>query len=329
MDVHELNLVKIKEAWQRITPFVHQTPLHHSRTLSEIANCQVHLKLENMQKTGSFKIRGAANKIFSLRPEEMACGVITASAGNHAQGVAWAAKASNVPAIVVMPEKAPTAKVRATKAYGANVVLYGQNYDEAYQHARKLQAEQNRTFIHAFDDPAIIAGQGTIALEIMSQMFDVDAIIAPVGGGGLIAGLAVVAKEHNPKIKIIGVQAAGAPSMAQALACGARSCLPSVSTIADGIAVKQPGELTFHYAQKYVDELILVTEEEIIAGILFMLERGKIITEGAGVAGIAALLADKIKLPAQEIAVVVSGGNIDPMLLSMLIEEKYHQVASW
>ena len=329
MNNQELNLLMIKEAWQRITPFVHQTPLQHSRTLSEIANSQVHLKLENMQKTGSFKIRGAVNKIFSLSPQEMDCGVITASAGNHAQGVAWAAKANGVPAIVVMPEKAPAAKVRATKAYGANVVLQGQNYDEAYQYARILQAEKNMTFIHAFDDPAIIAGQGTIALEIMAQMFDVDAIIAPVGGGGLIAGLAVAAKEHNPKLKVIGVQAAGAPSMAQSLACGASSCLPSVSTIADGIAVKQPGDITYHYTEKYVDELILVTEDEIIAGILFMLERAKIMTEGAGVVGIAALLADKIKLPMQKVAVVVSGGNIDPMLLSMLIEDKYHQVASW
>lgn len=329
MNSYELNLEKIKEAWQRITPFVHQTPLQHSRTLSEIANCQVHLKLETMQKTGSFKIRGAVNKIFSLRPEQMACGVITASAGNHAQGVAWAAKACNVAATVVMPEKAPAAKVRATKAYGATVVLHGQNYDEAYQHARVLQAEQNMTFIHAFDDQAIIAGQGTIALEIMSQMFDVDAIIAPVGGGGLIAGLAVAAKEHNSKIKVIGVQAAGAPAMEQALARGAGICLPSVSTIADGIAVKQPGEITFHYTQKYVDELILVTEEEIIAGILFMLERAKIMTEGAGVVGIAALLAAKIKLPRQKVAVVVSGGNIDPLRLSMLIEDKYHQAACW
>lgn len=329
MNGQELNLLKIKEAWQRITPFVHQTPLQPFRTLSEIANCQVSLKLENMQKTGSFKIRGAVNKIFSLSPAEMACGVITASAGNHAQGVAWAAKACDVPATVVMSEKAPAAKVRATKAYGAQVILYGQNYDEAYQHARQLQAEQNLTFIHAFDDQAIIAGQGTIALEIMSQMFDVDAIVAPVGGGGLISGLAVAAKEHNPKIKVIGVQASGAPAMVQSLASGTGICLPAVSTLADGIAVKQPGDMTFRYTQKYVDELILVSEEELMAGILFMLERGKIITEGAGAAGVAALLADKIKLPSKKVAVVVSGGNIDPLFLSLLIEDKYQQVASW
>ncbi|SDE04184.1 threonine ammonia-lyase [Sporomusa acidovorans] len=329
MDRYELTLVKIKEAWQRITPFVHQTPLQHSRTLSEIANCQAYLKLENMQKTGSFKIRGAVNKIFTLSPEKMACGVLSASAGNHAQGVAWAAKACQVSATIVMPEKAPAAKVRATKAYGANVVLCGQNYDEAYRYACELQQEQNSTFIHAFDDQEIIAGQGTIALEILSQLYDVDAIIAPVGGGGLIAGLAVAAKEHNPKIRIIGVQAAGAPSMAQSLACGVCSCLPSVKTIADGIAVKQPGNITFHYTQKYVDELILVTEEELIGGILFMLERGKVMTEGAGIAGIAALLAGKIELPGQKVAVVVSGGNMDPLLLSLLIEDKYQQVANW
>lgn len=329
MNNQELTLLTIKEAWRRITPFVHQTPLQPFRTLSEIANCQVSLKLENMQKTGSFKIRGAVNKIFSLSPTEMACGVITASAGNHAQGVAWAAKACGVPATVVMSEQAPVAKVRATRAYGAQVILYGQNYDEAYQHARQLQTEQNLTFIHAFDDLDVIAGQGTIALEIMSQMFDVDAIVAPVGGGGLISGLAVAAKEHNPKIKVIGVQAAGAPSMVQSLARGSGVCLPAVSTLADGIAVKQPGAMTFHYTQKYVDELIVVTEEELMSGILFMLERGKTITEGAGVAGVAALLADKIKLPAQKVAVVVSGGNIDPLFLSLLIEDKYQQVASW
>ena len=329
MDRQELTLLEIKEAWRRITPFVHQTPLQHFRTLSEIAGCQVHLKLENMQKTGSFKIRGAVNKMFGLTPAACAGGVITASAGNHAQGVAWAANACNVPAIVVMPEQAPVAKVRATQGYGAQVVLYGQSYDEAYQYARALQAEQNRTFLHAFDDPAIIAGQGTIALEIMSQLFDVDAIIAPVGGGGLIAGLAVAAKEHNPKIKVIGVQAAGAPAMQRALQTGTNAGLPAVSTIADGIAVKQPGAITYRLAQQYVDELVLVTEEEIVAGILFMLERAKIMTEGAGVVGIAALLADKIRLSGQKAAVVVSGGNIDPLLLSELIGEKYHQVACW
>lgn len=329
MNGQELNLLKIKEAWQRITPFVHQTPLQPFRTLSEIAGCQVSLKLENMQKTGSFKIRGAVNKIFSMTQADMACGVIAASAGNHAQGVAWAAKACDVAATVVMSKRAPAAKVRATRAYGAKVVLYGQNYDEAYHYARQLQREQNLTFIHAFDDRDVIAGQGTIALEIMSQLFDVDAIVAPVGGGGLLAGLAVAVKEHNPKIKIIGVQAAGAPSMVHSLALGRGSCLPAVDTLADGIAVKQPGDLTFYYTQKYVDELILVSEEELMAGILFMLERGKIITEGAGVAGVAALLADKVKLPAKKVAVVVSGGNIDPLFLSMLIEDKYHQVASW
>jgi threonine dehydratase len=327
MDVSGFNLQMIKEAKQRITPFVHQTPLQHFRTLSDIAGCSVHVKLENMQKTGSFKIRGAINKIFSLTPAEMSHGVISASAGNHAQGVAWAANACGVPAIVVMPEKAPAAKVRATQNYGAQVVLHGQNYDEAYQYARNLQEQKKLTFIHAFDDQAVMAGQGTITLEILSQMFDVEAIVAPVGGGGLIAGLAVAAKEHNPRIKVIGVQAAGASSLAASLACGTPYCLPSVSTLADGIAVKRPGDITFHYAQKYVDEVVLVNEEELTAGILFMLERGKFITEGAGVAGVAALLAQKIRLPGQKVAVVVSGGNIDPRLLSVLIDGSYRQAA--
>ncbi|VBB05032.1 threonine dehydratase catabolic [Lucifera butyrica] len=324
----EVTLENIKEASRRIAPFVHQTPLQPSRTLSEITGREIHLKLENMQKTGSFKVRGAANKIYSLTPAEAACGIITASAGNHAQGVALAARACGVTATVVMPEKAPVAKVRATQAYGATVHLKGRNYDEAYQYACELQRQEGRTFIHAFDDQAVIAGQGTIAIEIMSQMFDVEAVIAPVGGGGLLSGLAVAVKEHNPKVKVIGVQAAGAPSMVRSLEEGCRCCLPSVQTIADGIAVKSPGELTYRYVEKYVDDLVLVDEEEITQGILFMLERGKMITEGAGVAGVAGLLAGKVRLPVQKVAVVVSGGNIDPLLLSRLIENNYPQVSS-
>ena len=317
-----VTLQTIQQTMQRIRPLVHHTPLHHNRTLSEISGRDIYFKLENLQKTGSFKIRGAANKICTLTPEEAACGVISASAGNHAQGVAWVANACNVPAIVVMPLHAPLAKVRATEAYGATVLLYGENYDEAYQYACQLQAENKMTFIPAFDDDAVIAGQGTVAIEIMSQLFDVDAIIAPIGGGGLVAGLAIAAKEHNPKIKVIGVQAEGAPAMAVSLAKDGIHCLASVHTIADGIAVKQPGVLPFHYIRKYVDEVVLVNEAEIKKGIIFMLERGKMITEGAGVAGVAALLADKIHLSARKVAVVVSGGNIDPQVLATIISNK-------
>ena len=313
----------------RIGPLVHQTPLQQCRTLSEITGRSIYFKMENLQKTGSFKIRGAANKIYSLTPRESACGVISASAGNHAQGVAWAAKACNVPAIVVMPCSAPVTKVKASEAYGAKVILYGQNYDDAYEYACELQKEKGMTFIHAFDDDDVIAGQGTIGIEILSKLFDVDAIIAPVGGGGLIAGLAVVAKEHNPKIKVIGVQAEGAPAMALSLLKNNLQSLSSVRTMADGIAVKQPGHRTFDYIRNYVDDMVLVNEDEIREGILFMLERGKMIAEGAGAAGVAALLADKIKRPARKIAVVVSGGNIDPVMLASLISAKYRPAAGF
>jgi threonine dehydratase len=329
--IQRLNLQTIKEAMRRISPIVHQSPLQGCRTLSEMTDRNIYLKLENIQKTGSFKIRGAANKIYGLSEAEAACGVICASAGNHAQGVAWAANARGVCATVVMPTRAPVAKVRATEAYGAKVILHGDTYDDAYQYARQLQHDQGLTFIHAFDDDAVMAGQGTIALEIMAKLFDVDAIIAPIGGGGLIAGLAVAAKEHNPKIKLIGVQAAGAAAMVQSLARGAVISLPSVQTIADGIAVKRPGELTFRYIQQYVDDVVMVDEEEIKNGMLFMLERAKMMTEGAGVTGVAALLAGKIDVNAQNIAVVVSGGNIDPLLLSNIIRSNisgYQQVAS-
>ena len=325
----QLTLQTVKEAMQRISPLVHQSPLQSCRSLSEVCGHKVYLKLENMQKTGSFKIRGAANKIFSLSQSEAACGVISASAGNHAQGVAWAASACGVAATVVMPRQAPLAKIRATEAYGARVVLHGANYDEAYQHARTLQAEQNMTFIHAFDDDGVIAGQGTIALEILEKMPETEVLVAAVGGGGLLSGLAAAAKALKPGIKIIGVQAAGAPAMAQSLAQDSLVTLPSVKTLADGIAVKCPGKLTFNYLKKYVDDMVLVDEEEIKAGIMFMLERGKIITEGAGAAGVAALLAGKIAGPRKNTAVVVSGGNIDPMRLSEIIAARCQQAASF
>jgi threonine dehydratase len=324
----QLTLPVIKEALQRIRPLVHKTPLQSCRTLSEIAGKNIYLKLENMQKTGSFKLRGAANTIYGLQGKDPERGIICASAGNHAQGVAWAAKARNIPAVVVMPEHAPAAKVKATEAYGAKVFLQGASYDDAYTYALQLQQEENMKFIHAFDDEAVMAGQGTIALEIMAKLFDVDAIIAPVGGGGLLAGMAVAVKEHNPKIKIIGVQAAGAAAMVQSLAQGRVVGLPSVQTIADGIAVKRPGDLTFQYIKQYVDDIVTVTDEEIQEGMLFMLERGKMTTEGAGAAGVAALLAQKIQVKAKNIAIVVSGGNVDPLLLSSIITLKHRQMTS-
>ncbi|WP_425058742.1 L-threonine dehydratase catabolic TdcB [Sporomusa carbonis] len=318
----QLTLPIIKEAWQRISPLVHKTPLQGCRTLKEITGKDVYLKLENIQKTGSFKIRGAVNKIYSLDTRKAMRGIICASAGNHAQGVAWAARACGIPATVVMPKHAPVTKVRATEAYGAKVVLQGSSYDDAYHFACQLQQEKGLVFIHAFDDIDVMAGQGTIALEIMAKKFDVDAIVAPIGGGGLLAGIAVAAKNHNPKIRVIGVQAAGASAMAESLSRGSIVSLPAVQTVADGIAVKRPGDLTFRYIQQYVDDVVLVDDDEIKNGILFMLERGKMATEGAGVAGVAALLANKINVESQNIAVVVSGGNLDPLLLSSIIRSK-------
>lgn len=324
----EVTLTTIREARNRISPFIHQTPLTRCRTLSDMTGKDIYFKLENMQKTGSFKVRGSGNKIYSLTDEERAAGVVSASAGNHAQGVAMAAHACGVPAIVVMPTQAPEMKIKATEEYGAKVVLYGNNYDEAYAHACDLQNHRGMTFVHAFDDEDVIAGQGTIALEILSKLFDVDAIVAPIGGGGLLAGLAIAAKEHNPRIQVIGVQAAGAPSMVHSLEKGHVSSLANVKTLADGIAVKKPGDLTFRYIKKYVDDVVLVTEDDLTEGILFMLERGKMITEGAGVAGVAAVLADKIQTSAQRIALVVSGGNIDPLFLSQLISNHYGRVCN-
>ncbi len=323
-----LTLSQIKEALLRIRPLVHKTPLQSCRTLSEMSGKNVYLKLENMQKTGSFKLRGAANIIYGLQAKDAGRGIICASAGNHAQGVAWAAKARNIPAIVVMPSHAPHAKVRATEAYGAKVYLHGASYDDAYAHALQMQQQEQMKFIHAFDDEAVMAGQGTIALEIMAKLFDVDAIVAPVGGGGLLAGIAVAVKEHNPKIKVIGVQAAGAAAMAQSLKQGSIIGLNTVQTIADGIAVKRPGDLTFQYIKKYVDDIVTVTDEEIQEGMLYLLERGKLTAEGAGAAGVAALLAQKLRVTAKNMAVLVSGGNVDPLLLSSIITARHRQSTS-
>jgi threonine dehydratase len=318
LDLREITLAK----W-RLEGTVHQTPLQHSRTLSEMTGNEIYLKLENMQKTGAFKIRGAANKIFNLSAEEASRGVIAASAGNHAQGVAWAATKRGIKSTIVMPKGAPTAKIMATKGYGAEVVLAGQNYDEAYQHALRLQAEQGSTFVHAFDDPEVIIGQGTIGLEIIQQLPDVDAIVVPVGGGGLISGIAIAVKETNPRVKIIGIQAANAPSMYESRQKNQVCQVKTSPTIADGIAVRKPGELTFSCVQKYVDEIALVEEEEITDGILTLLERNKIMAEGAGIVGLSALLYEKVYLRGLKVAVVISGGNIDPIRLSQIITGKY------
>lgn len=317
----------ICQARERIGALVHRTALQGCRTLSERCGAEVFLKLENLQKTGSFKIRGAANAIYRLEPQEALRGIVCASAGNHAQGVAWAATARGLAATVVMPLGAPAAKVEATRAYGAQVVLHGHSYDEACAYALELQRERGARFVHAFDDAEVIAGQGTIALEMLEAMYDVQTVVAPIGGGGLLAGLAVALKEHNPRIRVIGVQAAGAPSMSRALAAGRPETLGAVATIADGIAVKRSGDLTFRCIQRYVDEVVLVTEAEIAQAMLFLLERCKLAAEGAGVVGVAALLAGKLGGRLGKVATVVSGGNLDPLLLARLIAAREERSA--
>src|SRR5437763_13644646 len=261
-----------------------------------------------MQRAGSFKVRGASHKPPRLTEQEYRCCVITAAACNHAQGVAIAAAHYNISCTIVMPETAPLAKVTATQGYGANVVLHGFTYDDAYQYCLDLQLETGASFIHAFDDPDVIAGQGTLGLEMLSDLPDADAIVVPIGGGGLIAGIAIAARALRPNITIIGVQAAGASSCRTSLDAGELCTLPTITTIADGIAVKRPGELTFSIIQRLVDEVVLVNDEEIIAAVLLLMERNKLLVEGAGAVGVAALLSGTIKLNGTKVLVPLTGG---------------------
>lgn len=284
-------------------------------------DCELYLKTENLQKTGSFKLRGAYYKISQLNEEEKRRGVIACSAGNHAQGVALAAEQCNIPALICLPEGAPISKVEATRSYGAEICLVPGVYDDAYNRALALKEERGYTFIHPFDDEDVIAGQGTIGLEILAQFPDVDAIVVPIGGGGLISGIAFAVKAIDPHVQIIGVQAAGAASMYNSIRDHHIELLPSVSTIADGIAVKQPGANTFRYCEQLVDEIVTVTDDEIAAAILALIEKQKMIAEGAGAAPLAAVLAGKLPaLEGKKVCCVVSGGNIDVTILSRVIQ---------
>lgn len=282
--------------------------------------CDLFLKPENLQKTGSFKLRGSGYKIATLSEEEKKRGVIACSAGNHAQGVALAASKQGIPSLICLPNGAPISKVEATKSYGAQVCLVNGCYDDAYQKALQLRDEMGYTFVHPFDDEAVIAGQGTIGLEITNDMDDVDAVIVPIGGGGLIAGIAYAIKSIRPSIKVYGVQAAGAPSMYNSVKGGQIQCLDSVSTIADGIAVKQPGVNTFELINKYVDDIALVTEDEIASAILTLIEKQKMIAEGAGAVSVAAAMFDKFPIQGKKVVSVVSGGNIDVTSLNRVIK---------
>lgn len=283
-------------------------------------DCNIYLKTENLQITGSFKVRGAAYKISQLSNEEKAKGVIACSAGNHAQGVALAATKNNIKSIICLPEGAPISKVEATKKYGAEVLLVPGVYDDAYNKALSLQDEKGYTFVHPFNDDDVIAGQGTIGLEILEQLPNVDAVIVPVGGGGLISGVAYAIKSLNPNVKIYGVQSSGAASMLNSLEHNAILHLPSVKTIADGIAVKAPGNLTFNITKKYVDKIITVNEDEIAAAILALIEQQKLITEGAGAVSVAAAMFDKLPIKNKTVCCLLSGGNIDVTILSRIIK---------
>ena len=283
-------------------------------------DADVYLKTENLQVTGSFKVRGAYFKISQLTDEEKARGVIACSAGNHAQGVALAAKKNGIKAVICLPDGAPISKVEATRSYGAEICLVPGVYDDAYNKALQLKEENNYTFIHPFDDENVIAGQGTIGLELLEQLPDLDAVVVPVGGGGLISGVAFALKSLNPNIKVYGVQATGAPSMVNSLKDDKIECLDSVSTIADGIKVKEPGEQTFELCKKYVDDVVTVSDDEISSAILALIEQHKLIAEGAGAVSVAAVMFNKVPVKGKKVVCLVSGGNIDVTILSRVIK---------
>lgn len=313
-----LTLDKIYKASHVLRSVIRKTDLIHAPLVNP--DSEIYLKTENLQITGSFKVRGAYYMMSQLTEEEKARGVIACSAGNHAQGVALAAAKNHIQSLICLPDGAPISKVQATKSYGAEVCMVNGVYDDAYKKALELKEEKNYTFVHPFDNEDVIAGQGTIGLEILEQMPDVEAVIVPIGGGGLISGVAFAIKNLNPNIKVYGVQASGAPSMRNSIRDGKIECLDHVSTIADGIAVKEPGEHTFQYVSQYVDEIVTVTDDEISAAILALIERQKLIAEGAGAASVAAAMFNKVPIQGKKTVCLVSGGNIDVTILSRVIK---------
>ena len=317
----KVTLEDVKKAQDTIKDIVKKTDILESTKLSSMTGANVYYKCENLQKTGSFKVRGACNKIANLTDEEKANGVIASSAGNHAQGVALGAKMNGIEATIVMPQTAPLAKVTATKSYGANVVLEGLVYDDAYDKALEIQKETGATFLHPFNDEYVIAGQGTIALEIFEQMNNkVDTILCPIGGGGIIAGVAVAAKALNPNVKIIGVQTANIPSMYESMKAGKVTTAFKDTSVADGISVKTVGELTFNIVKDLVDDVILVEEGEIAEGLLFLMENQKVVAEGSGAVTTAAILSGKyIPKKNENVVCIISGGNIDINTLNRII----------
>jgi threonine dehydratase len=315
-----ISLADVVAARERVRGSIYESPCPHSQMLSALTGQQVYLKLENLQMTGSFKERGALNRIAMLTPEQAAHGVVAASAGNHAQGVAYHATKRGIRALNVMPLATPLVKVTATRGFGAEVVLYGANYDEACEEATRLCAAEGMTFIHPFDDAVVMAGQGTIGLELLEQIPQLEAVVVPIGGGGLIGGVACAIKESRPEIRVIGVQASRLPSMLVARTAGHPVTIEPATTIADGIAVRRAGDVTLPVVERYVDEIVTVEEDEIASAILVLLEREKTLAEGAGAAALAALLQKKTSLNGAHTAVMVCGGNIDVTLLSRIIE---------
>ncbi len=313
-----LTLDKIYHAGYVLKNVIRKTDIIPAPKINPDAN--IYLKTENLQITGSFKVRGAYYRMSQLSDEEKAHGVIACSAGNHAQGVALAAKKSGIKSIICLPDSAPISKVEATKSYGAEICLVNGVYDDAYAEALRLRDEKGYTFIHPFDDEDVIAGQGTIGLELIEQLPEMDAVIVPIGGGGLISGIAFAIKKLNPQIKVYGVQASGAPSMYNSVKEGKIKRLDGVSTIADGIAVKEPGANTFEYCSEYVDEIVTVTDDEISAAILALIEQQKLISEGAGATAVAAAMFNKVPVKGKNVVCLVSGGNIDVTILSRVIK---------
>jgi threonine dehydratase len=310
----------VRDAAAHFGDAVRRTPLIHSATFSALAGCDVYLKPESLQRTGSFKLRGAMNRLRALTPGERKRGVVAASAGNHAQGVAVAARSHNVHATIVMPRTTPLAKVEATRSYGADVTLHGDSYEDAASEAARIAQDRGATIIHAFDDPLIVAGQGTVALEILVDLPDADAIVVPVGGGGLIAGIGVAARAVAPRCRVIGVQVEAAPGARRSLDAGAITSIAPSPTIADGIAVAGPGDVTFPLLKKCVDDIVLVDEDDVAQAMVLLLERTKLVVEGAGAVAVAALITGRIAQPGSRVAAVLSGGNVDINMLARVVE---------
>ncbi|HEY7652682.1 MAG TPA: threonine ammonia-lyase [Methylomirabilota bacterium] len=315
-----IDIADVRAARKRLSGTIYETPCPYSETLSAMTGARVFVKLENLQMTGSFKERGAANLLLQLSAEERRRGVVAASAGNHGLAVAFHAARLGIAAAIVMPEWAPLAKVTAARRHGAEVVLHGENFDEAYGRAREIEAARNLVFVHPFDDPRVIAGQGTIGLELAAQVPGLDAVLVPVGGGGLISGLALAVKAERSAVTVIGVQAQEVAAMTAAFAANAPVTVPAATTIADGIAVRRVGEHTFGLTRRHVDRLVTVTEEEIANAILLLLEIEKTVVEGAGAVSLAALANRRVALEGKTVALIVSGGNIDVNVIARVIE---------